>query len=91
MENRHESLESGPLVNRALVNFQPDEYGRIKEAVLSNIDVVARAFCESELSMLCAIRNGDALIGTVNDHMGVFCIYLEFQGQQVLKPVHVIH
>ena len=88
---KRDPLEPCPLINRALVNFQPKEYDRIKKSVLRNIDVVARAFCESELSMLCAIRNGEALIGTVNDHMGVFCIYLEFQGQQVLKPVHAIH
>ncbi len=80
-----------PLVNRALVNFEPDEYERIKNAVEQNIDVVARSFCESELSMLCAIRNGEALIGTVNDYQGTFCIYIEFQGWHALKPVHVIH
>lgn len=89
--DQHNSSEQEPLVNRALVNFSPDEYERIKAAVVQNIAVVARAFCESELSMLCAIRNGDALIGTVNNNQGVFCIYIEFQGRQALKPVHVIH
>ncbi len=85
------SSDQAPLVNRALVNFKPDEYERIKTAVMQNIDVVARAFCESALSMLCAVRNGDAVIGTVNNYQGEFCIYIEFQGRQALKPVHVIH
>lgn len=89
--DQHHSLEQEPLVNRALVNFNPDEYERIKMAVIQNINVVARAFCESELSMLCAIRNGEAVIGTVNNDQGEFCIYIEFQGRQALKPVHVIH
>ncbi|QMU61613.1 MAG: hypothetical protein GKR92_07845 [Gammaproteobacteria bacterium] len=91
MDSTKHSLEQEPLVNRTLVNFKPDEYERIKTAVEQNIDVVARTFCESELSMLCAIRNGDVVIGTVNDHQGAFCIYIEFQGRQALKPVHVIH
>ncbi|MFK7814768.1 MAG: hypothetical protein AB8B92_00380 [Gammaproteobacteria bacterium] len=90
LDQRH-TLEPEPLVNRALVNFNPDEYERIKTAVMQNIAVVARAFCESELSMLCAIRSGDAVIGTVNNDQGVFCIYIEFQGRQALKPIHVIH
>ncbi len=91
MQSESDSLVHSPLINRALVNFKPHEYERIKESVLNNIDLVARAFCEPELSMLCAIRSGDARIGTVNDHMGVFCVYLEFQGRQVLKRVHAIH
>jgi len=89
--DHHCSLEQETLVNRALVNFNPDEYERIKTAVMQNIDVAAGAFCESELSMLCAIRTGDAVIGTVNDNQGVFCIYIEFQGRQALKSVYVIH
>lgn len=85
------SSSTNSLINRALVNFHPPEIERIKESVLRNIDVVARAFCESKLSMLCAIRSGEAQIGTVNDYEGCFCIYIEYQGNQVLKPVYSIH
>ena len=91
MSSNEPTSTSNSLINRALVNFQPSEMERIKETVFRNIDVVARAFCESELSMLCAIRSGEAQIGTVNDHEGRFCIYIEYQGTQVLKPVHSIH
>ncbi len=91
MTENQPSSASRPLINRALVNFQPAEYERIKESVLRSIDVVARAFCESKWSMLCAIRNGEARIGTVNDYEGSFCVYIEYQGTQLIKPVRSIH
>jgi hypothetical protein len=91
MNELKNSFKERPLVNRALVNFKPEEYERIRAAVEQNIEVVADAFCESRFSMLCALRDGDAVIGTVSDYQGDFCIYIEFQGRQILKPVHVIH
>lgn len=79
------------LIKRSSVNFQPAELERIKACVFNNIRVVARAFCESELSMVCAIREGEVQIGTVENYEGHFCIFIEYQGMQVLKPVHAIH
>lgn len=87
----HTSNKPHTLINKALVNFQPAEYERIKQILLKKIDVVAGAFCESELSMLCAVRSGKARIGTMSDYKGRFCIYIEYQGIQVLKPVHATH
>ncbi len=81
----------GSLIKRSMVNFQPAEVERITACVFKSIRVVARTFCESELSMLCAIREGEAQIGTVDNYEGHFCIFIEYQGMQVLKPVHAIH
>ncbi len=78
-------------INRNLINFEPPEYDRIKQTLIKRIDVVARAFCDTELNMLHAINSGTAQIGTINDYEGCFCIYIEYQGTQVLKPVHVLH
>ncbi len=91
MASTQASIRSKPLINRALVNFHPPEYKRIKETLLRRIDVIARAFCESEINMLRVISSGEAQIGTINDYEGSFCIYIEYQGAQVLKPVHVLH
>ena len=78
-------------VKRSHVNFQPAELDQIKACILKCIRVVARAFCESELTMLSAIRDGEVDIGTVNNYQGKFCIFIEYQGMQILKPVHAIH
>lgn len=85
------AIASGSLVKHSQVNFQPPELDRIKACVFKNIGVVARAFCESELSMMCALTQGKAQIGTVDNYEGKFCIFIEYQGIQVLKPVHAIH
>ena len=79
------------LIKRSHVNFQPPELEQIKACLFKSIRVVARAFCESELSMLSAIRAGEADIGTVSNYQGNFCIFIEYQGMQILKPVHAIH
>ncbi len=79
------------LIKRSLVNFQPPELERIRACIFKSIGVVARAFCESELTMLCAIRENQVEIGTVDNYLGHFCIFIEYQGLQVLKPVHAIH
>lgn len=79
------------LIKRSLVNFQPPELERIRACIFKSIGVVARAFCESELTMLCAIRENHVEIGTVDNYLGRFCIFIEYQGLQVLKPVHAIH
>ena len=78
------------LVKRSHVNFQPVELDRIKACIFKCIRVVARAFCESELTMLSAIQDGEVDIGTV-DYQGNFCIFIEYQEMQILKPVHAIH
>lgn len=82
---------SNNLVNRKLVNFNPDEFEKIKSTVIQDIDVVARFFCETEIRMLHAIRTGQLIIGTLNDYKGDFCIYLEYLGTQVIKPIRVCH
>ncbi len=79
------------LVKRSHVNFQPAELDQIKACIFRCIRVVARAFCESELTMLSAIRDGKVNIGTVKDYQGNFCIFIEYQEMQILKPVHAIH
>ena len=73
------------------IDFDPVEFKKIKETLLRRIDVVARAFCETEQNVKHAIRTGQARIGTLNDNFGRFCIYIEYQGIEVLKPVHVLH
>ena len=89
------SVKSAPqieqLINTNLVDFQPEEYEKIKATLLRRIDVVARSFCETEYDMMRAIKHGDARIGTVSDNFGRFCIFIEYRGTQVLKPVHVLH
>lgn len=60
-------IASSSLVKHSHVNFQPPELERIRACVFKNIGVVARAFCESELSMLCALQQGKAQIGTVDN------------------------
>ena len=79
------------LINRKLVNFNPAEFEKIKTTLIQDIEVVARSFCESEITMLHAINTGKAQIGVLNDHAGKFCIYIEYSGTQVIKPVHVCH
>ena len=79
------------LINRNLVDFNPPEFEKIKSTLIKDIDVVARSFCESELTMLHAINTGKAKLGAINDYRGVFCIYIEYLGTQVFKPVHVCH
>ena len=91
MTNLPASAATKSLIQRSLVNFQPAELERIKACIFKSIGVVARAFCESEMSMLCAVREGRAEIGTVGNYKGQFCIFIEFEGLQVLKPVHAIH
>lgn len=82
---------SDSLIKHSQVNFKPPELERIKACIFKNIRVVARAFCESELSMLSALRQGKAQIGTVDNYEGKYCIFIEYQGIQVLKPVHAVH
>ena len=84
-------VASNTLINRKLVNFNPDEYEKIKSTVIKDIDVVARLFCDTEITMLHAIRTGELLIGTLNDYKGDFCIYLEYLGTQVIKPIRACH
>lgn len=79
------------FINPNLVDFQPEDFEKIKATLIRRVDVVARSFCETEMTMLKAIESGQAKIGTINDNFGRFCIYLEYQGTQVLKPVHVLH
>ena len=91
MASIHPSTQDNALINRNLVNFRPVEFEKIKETLLRRVDVLARAFCETQDTMINAIKSGTARIGTVDDYEGSFCIYIEFQGTQVLKPVHSIH
>ena len=91
MASIHCDVASSSLVNRKLVNFAPEEYERIKSTLIQDIDVVARSFCETEITMLHALRTGQLLIGTLSDYKGDFCIYLEFMGTQVIKPIKVCH
>ncbi len=73
------------------MDFNPPEFEKIKSTLIQDIDIVARSFCESELTMLHAINSGQVQIGVLNDHTGKFCIYIEYLGTQVIKPVHVCH
>ena len=84
-------VASGQIINRKLVNFKPPEYEKIKSTLIQDIAIVARSFCESELTMLHAINSGTARFGTINNYLGSFCIYIEYVGTQVIKPVHVCH
>lgn len=79
------------LINRNFVDFHPPEYEKIKSTLINDIDVVAKSFCESELDMLIAIKSGEAQIGVLHNYTGDYCIYIEYSGAQVLKPVHVCH
>ncbi len=79
------------LINRKLVNFEPTDFERIKTALLQDIDVVARLFCDCELNMIQAIHTGKLLIGTLDDYRGDFCIYLEYLSIQIIKPIRVCH
>ena len=79
------------VINPKLVDFQPEDFEKIKATLIRRVDVVARSFCETEMTMLRAIESGQAKIGTINDMYGRFCIYMEYQGTHVLKPVHVLH
>jgi hypothetical protein len=79
------------LISRKLVNFQPEDYERIKQTLLQDITVVARLFCDSEMNMIQAINTGQLLIGTLDDYRGDFCIYLEYLCMQVIKPIRVCH
>ena len=91
MTNLPAAAATKSLIKRSLVNFRPAELEQIKACIFKSIGVVARAFCESELTMLCAVREGRAEIGTVDNYQGQFCIFIELEGLQVLKPVHAIH
>ena len=91
MASVHSDVIPEPIINRKLVDFRPVAYEKIKSTLIQDIDVVAKSFCESEITMLHAINTGKAKIGTLNDYAGQFCIYIEYQGTQVIKPVHVCH
>ena len=53
------------MINRNLVDFRPPEFEKIKTTLIQDIDVVARSFCESEITMLHAINTGKAEIGVL--------------------------
>ena len=79
------------LINKNLVNFTPLNFEKIKSTLIQDIDVVARSFCETEITMLHAINSGKAQIGVLNNYAGDFCIYIEYLGTQVIKPIHIVH
>lgn len=91
MASIHSDIKSKQLINRTLVDFKPEELEKIKTTIIQDIEIVARSFCESELTMLHALNTGKAEIGVLNDYAGKFCIYIEYSGTQVIKPVHVCH
>lgn len=91
MASIHSDLKPKPIINRKLVDFKPAAFEKIKTTLIQDIDVVAKSFCESENTMLHAINTGKAKIGALYDYAGQFCIYIEYQGTQVIKPVHVCH
>ena len=83
--------KTNSLFNKKLVKYHPEEVEKFKKILIRQIDVVARSFCEPKNTMLNAVNTGKAKIGSVVNHDGVFCIFIEYQGIQVLKPIHVIH
>ena len=91
MSSTNNQTQREQMIDPKLINFHPEEFKKIKETLLRRIDVVARAFCETEQNISNAIKSGQARIGTLNDNFGRFCIYIEYQGIEVLKPVHVLH
>ena len=91
MASVHPNTTTDSLISTDLVDFKPVKFEKIKETLVRRVDVIARAFCETQQTILHAINTGTAKIGTVNDYEGCFCIYIEYQGTQVLKPVHVLH
>ncbi len=91
MASIYSNTKPTQIINRKLVNFDPPEYEKIKSTLINDIDVVARSFCESELTMLNAIKSGKVHIGVLDNYSGNYCIYIEYSGAQVIKPVHVCH
>ena len=91
MASIHCETKPKPLINRKLVDFKPQEFEKIKTTLIKDIEIVAKSFCESEITMLHAINSGKAQIGVLNDYTGQFCIYIEYLGTQLIKPVHVCH
>ena len=91
MASIHGTSAVEPLVRRELINFNPPEAEKLKDTLLQDIDIVARTFCESEITMRHAITTGKLRLGTISDYRGEFCIYLEYLGTQVIKPIYVCH
>ena len=91
MSSTNNQTQREQMIDPKRINFYPEEFNKIKETLLRRIDVIARAFCETEQNISNAIKSGQARIGTLNDNFGRFCIYIEYQGIEVLKPVHVLH
>ena len=78
-------------IPHSLVDFTPNCLRRLRRHLMTELKTLAWQFCETEEKMIHALNTNQVLIGILDSFRGKRCVFLEYNGIQVVAPVHERH